>query len=219
MQALGQALEGRLAAWARTSCWVITVDKEVQMAVTQVEPPRTNWFENAYRNAKQTEVIQHAEAYLGPLAQEAASSGWCQTQSGKRVYVLFTAQKDRWLAPRRARLEAVAADGGDVVISLTDETSGRFDLWIIPAVELVAAIQRAGFAPSLDRGNAYNFNLQIDVAADSIRQLNWDIRPYRRESGQTELTRAAFWPTDGPARAGEVRVSDKPTATVISPRA
>lgn len=213
MQALGQALEGRLAGWARTSCWVITVDKEVQMAVTQVEPPRTNWFENAYRNAKQTEVIQHAEAYLGPLAQEAASSGWCQTQSGKRVYVLFTAQKERWLAPRRARLEAVAADGGDVVISLTDETSGRFDLWIIPAVELIAAIQGAGFAPSLDHGNAYNFNLQIDAMADSIHQLNWNIRPYRRESGQTKLTRPAFWPTDGPARAEKV---DLPSAQALA---
>lgn len=200
LAALGAVLTPSLPDWSREHAWIVTVSKDQQLTAEATDPQKTNWFENAYRVAKQTETIHHAEAYLGPLTQEAASSGWCQTQSGKRVYVLFTAQRDRWLAPRRARLEA---DGGDVVISLTDETSGRFDLWIIPAVELMAAIQRAGVAPSLDRGNAYNFNLQTDDATDMIRQLNWDIRPYRRESGQTALTRAGFWPDDGPPRTGE----------------
>lgn len=214
MQALGQALEARLPDWSKTSSWAVIMDKEARISVAQVEPQKTNWLENAYRDAKQTETIRRAEAYLGPLTQDAAYSGWCQAQSGKRVYLLFTAQKERWLAPRRARLDAAATEGGDVVISLTDEAFGRFDLWIIPAAELVAAIQRAGFAPSLDRGNAYNFNLQIDAAADVIRQVNWDIRPYRRESGQTELTRATYWPAGGPQRPGEGVMSEKSAAAV-----
>ncbi len=198
LAALGIVLAPRLSDEARRRAWSVAVGKDLKLTVQVTEPQQTNWFESAYQNAKQTETIKRAEAYLGLLTQEAYLSGWCRTSSGKRVYVLFTAQKDHWLAPRRARLEAAAAEGGDVAISLTDETSGRFDLWIIPASELVDAVQGAGFAPSLDRGNAYNFNLQIDEAADLIRQLNWDIRPYRRESGQTELTRATFWPAEKP---------------------
>ena len=194
LAALGAVLTPSLPEWSREHAWIVTVSRDLQLVVEKTDPQKTNWFENAYRNAKQTETITDAEAYLGPLTQEAAFSGWCQTSSGKRVYVLFTAQRDCWLAPRRARLEEAAAAGGEIVISLTDETSGRFDLWTIPAAELVAAIQRAGVAPSLDRGNAYNFNLQTDEAADLIRQLGWDIRPYRKESRQTELTRAGFWP-------------------------
>ncbi len=127
--------------------------------------------------------------------------------------MLFTTQQNRWLAPRRARLEDAATAGGEVVISLTDETSARFDLWIIPAAELMAAIQQADFSPSLDQGNAYNFNLQTDDAADMIRQLNWNIRPYRRESGQTDLTRARFWPDDRPPRPGQ-KTMPLPTANM-----
>ncbi|OQA46203.1 MAG: 5-methylcytosine-specific restriction enzyme B [Chloroflexi bacterium ADurb.Bin325] len=202
LAALGAVLTPRLPKWAEEGAWTVAVSKELLLTVEKADAQKTNWFENAYRNAKQAETITRAEAYLGPLTQDAASSGWCRTSTGKRVYVLFTTQRDRWLAPRRTRLEDTAAAGGDIVISFTDETSGRFDLWIIPAAELMTAIQQAAFAPSLDRGNAYNFNLQTDATADMIRQLNRDIRPYRRESGQTELTRAKFWPDDGPLRPG-----------------
>ncbi len=198
LAALGVMLTPRLPEWASEGAWTVTMSEELQLTVEKTEPQQTNWFENAYRNAKQTETITRAGVYLGRLKQETAFSGWCQTPSGKRVYVLFTAQRDRWLAPRRARLEDAATAGGEVVISLTDEISGRFDLWIIPAADLMAAIQRAAFAPSLDRGNAYNFNLQTNEAADVIRQLNWNIRSYRRESVKTELTRARFWPEGGP---------------------
>jgi MoxR-like ATPase len=200
MAALGAVLTPDLPPWAQEHTWTVTVSKELQLAVDKTEPQKTNWFENAYRNAKQTETITRAEAHLGPLLQQGVSSGWCQTSAGRPVYVLFTTQRDRWLAPRCARLEDTAAEGGEAVISATDDDSGRFDLWIIPAAEVMAAIQQAEFTPSLDRGNAYNFNLQIDEATDIIRQLNWDIRPYRRESERTDLTRARFWPADGPQR-------------------
>ncbi len=129
------------------------------------------------------------------MTQEETSSSCWKTSTGKRVYVLFTTQKDGWLVLRQKPLEDAAAAGGEVVISATDETSGRFGLWIIPAADLTAVIRRAGVAPSLDKGQAYSLHLQTDETTDIIRQLDWDIRPYRRESGQTELKRATFWPT------------------------
>lgn len=198
MQAMGNALATRLPDWAKALTWVITVDKSVQIVVTQVEPQRTNWFEDAYRVEKQKETIRKASAFLGLLTPEYTGAAICRQESGQPVYVLFSSQKDRWLAPRRSRLDTVAAASGHLVISLTDEGSGRFDLWIIPATDLMEAIQRSALAPSLDRGNAYNFNLDIRDDGDLIRQLNWDIRPYREESGQTNLTRATFWPEDLP---------------------
>ena len=78
---------------------------------------------------------------------------------------------------------SVAAASGNLVISLTDETSVGLTSGSSP-LPSCECHPGSRIAPSLDRGNAYNFNLQIDEAADMIRQLSWDIRPYRRESGR-----------------------------------
>ncbi len=198
VQSLGEMLTARLPNWAREPAWTVTIGKDSTLTVQQLDSRRTNWFEDAYRTAKQKETFDRAGRVLGPLQQDPQMPSTGRTESGVPVYAIFATRKDGWLAPRRSRLEAAAAEKGQVIISITDEEAGLFSLWIIPAVELVAAIQNSGLSASLDSGDAFSFNLQTDQAADLVRQLNWDIRPYRRESGRTDVTRATFWPADKP---------------------
>ena len=196
LRALGMLLAPRLPEWTTTHAWIVTVGQDLRLTVERTKPSHTNWFESAYRSAKLEETIRRASAILGPLAHGSTAPNICHTASGKPVYVVFSAQPSGWIAPRRSRLETVAASGSQVVISLTNEDSGQFNLWIIPATDVIAAIQRSGYAPALDRGNAYSFNLETDPSADVIRQLNWDIRPYRCEADQTGILRATFWPDE-----------------------
>jgi hypothetical protein len=214
LASLGETLTPRLSQLARDTAWIVTVSKDCQLTVQKVEARQTSWFEEAYRVAKHDETLERTSAFLGPLTPDYSGAAMCKDESGRPTYVLFCSQKDHWLTPQRNQLESVAAAEGHLVLSLTEESSGRFDLWIIPAVELVAVIQRAGYMPSIDQSKTYSLNLAVTAATDRLRQLNWDIRPYRRESGHTDLTRATFWPAKGPEPTGDKTVAMKMTTPI-----
>jgi 5-methylcytosine-specific restriction protein B len=96
--------------------------------------------------------------------------------------------------PRADRLNECAAKEGYFAASLTNESDATMRLWLIPAAELLAAVNRAGYEPTVDRGTAYHLTLAPSEAGDLVRQLRWDVRRHRAESDAPAITRATFVP-------------------------
>lgn len=194
VESLARVLTPRLPSWASTLVWSLTISSERQLVVQQVTQQATTWFDAAYRAAKLAETVMQAETYLGAITATETEAIYVRSQTGKNLYVMFCTKADGWLAPRVSHVNQLAAEDGRLLFSFTEEAAGTICLWDVPLRDLVARVQAEGLQPTREQGNAYSFNIVPGESADLIKQLRWDIRPFRLTCSPTELTRAQFTP-------------------------
>jgi len=164
------------------------------LTIQRVDRLDTNWFETAYQVAKLAETVERIQSYVGAIQLVESDVIFRQVDTGGPFLVMFCTKPNGWFAPRVSRIEALADQNGDLFFSFTDESVARYSLWRIPLHDLLDRIKSQGIQPSLDRGKAYSLNIRPGPDVDFIKQLAWDIRPYRLEYGPTDLTRITFRP-------------------------
>ncbi len=169
----------RLPDWAREETWQLTLDGQFQLKVSKANAE--SWFENRYREAKFTEALSLAAGHIGPLTQDGDSSV-CLTTDERHVYIMFSTLDAITLYPKVYRLEAAARPVGTSLSARPTSIAGPPASGSSPHLTSWPPFMRRDYAPTIARNSAYNLALVIGETQDLLRQIAWDIRPYRKEA-------------------------------------